>query len=82
MRPSLIWAKSGPDALEMGCLYHPRKQTSVSYAAGCIAIRRYGGAMPSMSALTAYNGPKLAIAPCPKSAMKRRRGPELRGTSD
>ena len=26
------WVKNGPDALEMGCLYYPRKQTSVSYA--------------------------------------------------
>src|SRR5260370_37358291 len=34
----------GPDALEMGCLYCPRKQTSVSYAADCDVIVRYGGA--------------------------------------
>jgi hypothetical protein len=27
------WVKNGRDALEMGCLYYPRKQTSVSYAA-------------------------------------------------
>jgi hypothetical protein len=27
-----------------------------------------------------HNGLKSDIAPCPKSAMKRRRGPELRGT--
>jgi hypothetical protein len=30
--------KNGRDALEKGCLYYPRKQTSVSYAAGCDVI--------------------------------------------
>ena len=30
-----IRVKNGPDALEMGCLYYPRKQTSVGYAADC-----------------------------------------------
>src|SRR6202023_2324214 len=30
--------KNGPDALEMGCLFYPRKQTSVSYAADCNVI--------------------------------------------
>jgi hypothetical protein len=25
----LLWVKNGPDALEMGCLYYPRKLTSV-----------------------------------------------------
>jgi hypothetical protein len=28
----------------MGCLYYPRKQTSVSYAAGCTVITCYGSA--------------------------------------
>jgi hypothetical protein len=28
----------------MGCLYYPRKQTSVSYAADCDVITCYGGA--------------------------------------
>jgi hypothetical protein len=28
----------------MGCLYYPRKQTSVSYAADCDAIICYGAA--------------------------------------
>jgi len=28
----------------MGCLYYPRKQTSVSYAADCDVIVCYGGA--------------------------------------
>ena len=37
-------SKNGPDALEMGCLYYPRKQTSVSYAADCDVIVCYGGA--------------------------------------
>jgi hypothetical protein len=32
--------KNGPDAVEMGCLYYPRKQTSVSYAADCDVIAR------------------------------------------
>jgi hypothetical protein len=36
--------KNGPDALEMGCLFYPRKQTSVSYAADCDVIVCYGGA--------------------------------------
>jgi len=36
--------KNGPDALEMGCLFYPRKQTSVSYAADCTAITCYGAA--------------------------------------
>jgi hypothetical protein len=39
--------KNGPDALEMGCLYYPRKQTSVSYAADCDIIICYGGAKPT-----------------------------------
>jgi len=29
----LLWVKNGPDALAMGCLYYPQKQTSVSAAA-------------------------------------------------
>jgi len=29
----LSWVKNGRDAFEMGCLYYPRKQTSVSYRA-------------------------------------------------
>jgi hypothetical protein len=37
--------KNGPDALEMGCLYYPRKQTSVSHAADCdISSPIFGGA--------------------------------------
>jgi hypothetical protein len=36
--------KNGPDALEMGCLHYPRKQTSVSYAADCDVIACYGRA--------------------------------------
>jgi hypothetical protein len=40
----LQWVKNGPDALEVGCLYYPRKQTSVSYAADCDAIVCYSGA--------------------------------------
>lgn len=36
--------QNGPDAREMGCLYYPRKQTSVSCAADCDAIVCYGGA--------------------------------------
>jgi hypothetical protein len=27
------WVKNGPDAIEMGCLRYPRKQTSASAAA-------------------------------------------------
>jgi hypothetical protein len=38
------WVKNGPDALEIACLYYPRKQTSVSYAADCDVIVCYGGA--------------------------------------
>ena len=38
-----LWVKNGPDALEMGRRYYPRKQTSVSYAADCEGIRCYGG---------------------------------------
>jgi len=41
-----MWVKNGPDALEMGCLFYPRKQTSVSYAADCDVIVCYGGAKP------------------------------------
>jgi hypothetical protein len=29
------WVKNGRDALEMGCLHYPRKQTSVSYDPDC-----------------------------------------------
>jgi hypothetical protein len=36
--------KNGRGALEMGCLYCPRKQTSVSYAADCDFIVCYGRA--------------------------------------
>ena len=32
---TIHWVKNGPDTLEMGCLYYPRKQTSVGYAADC-----------------------------------------------
>ena len=39
--------KNGPDAPEMGCLYYPRKQTSVSYAADSGVIACYGGAKPT-----------------------------------
>jgi hypothetical protein len=39
--------KNGPDALKTGCLYYPRKQTSVSYAAGCDVIACYGNAKPT-----------------------------------
>jgi hypothetical protein len=39
-----VRVKNGPDALEMGCLYYPRKQTSLSYAADCDVVVRYGGA--------------------------------------
>jgi hypothetical protein len=39
-----FWVKNGRDALEMGCLYCPRKQTSVSYAVDCDLIVCYGGA--------------------------------------
>jgi len=39
-----LWVKNGPDALEMGCLFYPRKQTSVSYAADGDVIVCYGGA--------------------------------------
>jgi hypothetical protein len=31
-----LGVKNGPDAPEMGCLYYPRKQTSVSFAATVI----------------------------------------------
>ena len=39
-----LWVKNGPDALEMGFLFYPRKQTSVSYAADCDVVVCYGGA--------------------------------------
>jgi hypothetical protein len=42
--PLPVWVKNGPDALEMGCLHYPRKQTSVSYAADCDVIVCYGRA--------------------------------------
>jgi hypothetical protein len=35
------WVKSGPDALEVGCLHYPRRQTSVSYAADADVIVCY-----------------------------------------
>jgi hypothetical protein len=38
------WVKNAPDALEIGCLCCPRKQTSFSCAADCGAIVCYGGA--------------------------------------
>jgi hypothetical protein len=51
--PNLNWRQArfaetvldhnGPDAREMGCLYYPRRQTSVSYAADCDLIVCYGG---------------------------------------
>src|SRR5258708_34086842 len=37
------WVKNGPDALEMGCLHYPRKQTSVGYAADCDVIAHAAG---------------------------------------
>jgi hypothetical protein len=40
----LLWVKNGRDALEMGCLFYPRKQTSVSYAADADVIVCYGRA--------------------------------------
>jgi hypothetical protein len=42
-----LWVKNRPDALEMGCMYYPRKQTSVSYAADCDVIVCYGAAKPT-----------------------------------
>jgi hypothetical protein len=39
-----IRVKNGPDALEMGCLYYPRKQTSVSCAADADVIVCHGRA--------------------------------------
>ena len=39
-----VRVKNGPDALEVGCLYYPRKQTSLSHAADCDVIACYGGA--------------------------------------
>jgi hypothetical protein len=36
--------KNGRDALEMGRLFYPRKQTSVGYAADCDVMFCYGGA--------------------------------------
>jgi hypothetical protein len=39
-----IRVKNGPDALEMGCRFYPRKQTPVSCAADCDVIVCYGGA--------------------------------------
>jgi hypothetical protein len=42
--PHLDSTKNGPDALEMGCLYYPRKQRSVSYAADADVIVCYGRA--------------------------------------
>src|SRR5437879_3938617 len=38
------WVKNSPDALEMGCLYYPQKQASVSSAADCHVIACYSGA--------------------------------------
>jgi len=48
----LKWVKTGRDALEMGCLFFPRKQTSASYAADCDVTVCYGwGKGQSVSAL-------------------------------
>jgi hypothetical protein len=38
------WVKNGHDAFEMGSLFYPREQTSVSYAADCDVIVCHGGA--------------------------------------
>jgi hypothetical protein len=43
----LRWVKNGRDALEMGRLYYPRKQTPISYAVDCDLIRCYSGAKPA-----------------------------------
>jgi hypothetical protein len=39
-----VRVKNGRDALEMGCLYYRRKQTSVSCAADCDVVVSCGGA--------------------------------------
>jgi hypothetical protein len=31
-----LWVKNGPDALEMGCLFHPRKQTWLAELPGAL----------------------------------------------
>jgi hypothetical protein len=49
-----MWVKNGPDALEMGCLYYPRKQTSVSYAADQDVIVCYGSSLRSTPAATVH----------------------------
>ena len=58
-RTGTLWVKNGPDAIEMGCLRYPRKQTSVRAAAmtdpdpsplfadGCTVIACYGDAKPT-----------------------------------
>jgi hypothetical protein len=43
-----LWVKNGPDALEMGCLFHPRKQTWLAELPGALifinARQPYSGA--------------------------------------
>ena len=51
----VLRVKNGPDTLEMGCLYYPRKQTSVSYAADCDGIVGYCGAKLVDKHLSATN---------------------------
>jgi hypothetical protein len=58
-----VRVKNGPDAIEMGCLYYPRKQISVSAAvmtdpdpnpfANCDVIACYGNAKPADKHLAA-----------------------------
>jgi hypothetical protein len=51
----------------MGCLYYPRKQTSVSYAADCDVIVYYGAAEPADQAIAACGGDaREAVTPFSK----------------
>src|SRR5258708_22810598 len=74
------WVKNGPDALEMGCLHYPRKQTSVGYAADCDVIAHAAGVVAARDQLgdVAGAGPRVVAAPALPAPGPRRRAPSQR----
>ena len=59
--------KNGPDALEMGCLYYPRKQTSVTYAATVVGARSGAHSFLYARAATWIDGTMLRADQVPLS---------------
>src|SRR5258708_38402802 len=71
------WVKNGPDALEMGCLHYPRKQTSVGYAADCDVIAHAAGVVAARDQRgdVAGGAPRVDADPAVRGRAGRSRAP-------